>query len=135
MVSAPGTQSALLPKSMPADYAGAIAQGHEVIAAIFEVTGGAHHEIVEFLNRLAKAHANKLPLDLAGRSWTATTFKRYFSQRMSMAIHKAAARELKRGIRHAKFAPPGSAHLRGRKGPAPMQQAAVRMSVVGVVGL
>ena len=52
-----------------------------------------------------------------------------------MAIHKAAARELKRGIRNAKYAPPGSAHLKGRKGHAPKRSAAVHMAVVGVVGL
>ena len=92
-------------------------------------------EVVELLGRLAKAHANKLPLDLAGRSWTATTFTRYFQQRLSMAIRKAAAYEIKRGLRSAKGAPKSSAHLKGRKGSAAASAPVAMMSVVGVAGL
>ena len=122
--------------AVPADYAGALAQGHELIAAVFEVSGGASIEVVEFVDRLSSAHANKLPLDLAGRSWTATTFKRYFYQRFSMAIRKASAHEIKRGLRGAKGAPKSSAHLKGRKGlSAPRSSPVARMSVVGVAGL
>ena len=93
--------------------------------------------VVEFAGRMARAHANKLPLDLAGRSWTATTFTRYFRQRFSVAIRKVCAHEIKRGLRSAKGAPKGSAHLKGvgRKGSASAPPPVVQMAVIGVAGL
>ena len=123
--------------AVPADYAGAAAQGHEIIAAVFEVSGAASPAVVEFTGRMARAHANKLPLDLAGRSWTATTFTRYFRQRFSVAIRKACAHEIKRGLRSAKGAPKSSAHLKGvgRKGSASAPSPVVQMAVIGVAGL
>ena len=118
-----------------AEYAGAMQQGHEVIVALFEVTGAAHHEIVEFVDRLSAAHANKLPLDLAGALWNATTFKSYVAMHCSMAIHKAAASELRRNLRTNKPAAKGSPHQKARKGPSPNATAAARMATVGVAGL
>ena len=86
-------------KARRAEYAAAIAQGHEVIAAVFEVTGAANPEVVQLLHELADAHENKLPLNLRGASWTATTFLAHFKQRISMTIHKACASKLKYQLR------------------------------------
>ena len=121
--------------AIPAEYAGAMQQGHEVIVALFEVTGAAHHEVVEFVDRLSAAHANKLPLDLAGVSWNTTTFTSYVAQHVSMALHKAAANELRRNLRTNKPAAKGSPHLGARKGPSPNANAAAQMAAVGVAGL
>ena len=51
--------------AVPADYAGAAAQGHEIIAAVFEVSGAASPAVVEFTGRMARAHATS---SLAGAS-------------------------------------------------------------------
>ena len=52
-----------------------------------------------------------------------------------MAIRKAAAHEIKRGLRSSKGAPKSSAHHKGRKGSAPALAPVAAMSVVGVAGL
>ena len=54
---------------------------------------------MQLLHELADAHSNKLPLNLRGQSWTATTFLAHFKQRISMAIHKACAAKLKYQLR------------------------------------
>ena len=52
-----------------------------------------------------------------------------------MAVRKASAYEIKRGLRSAKGAPKSSAHLKGRKGSAAASTPVAMMSVVGVAGL
>ena len=117
-----------------AKYAAAIEQGHEIIAAITEVTGACHPETVAFMNRLSSLHANKLPLDLRGLSWTATTFSRYFRQHLSMAIHKLAVNELKRGIKNAVRAPKNWIRNRRPLAPPVATDALVHIPVVSVPG-
>ena len=119
--------------AVPSQYAGANSQGHEIIAAVFEVSGGMNPEVVELLGRLAKAHANKLPLDLRGLSWTATTFSRYFRQHLSMAIHKSVASEL---MYHMRLGLPPTCR-KGRKATPKSRGAAnaANLAAFGVAGM
>ena len=63
-----------------------------------EVSGALHPESVDFLRRLAAMHDRKLPVELVGQSWTATSFVTYFLQRLSSAVNMAAAHEIRTQI-------------------------------------
>ena len=47
---------------------------------------------------LAALHDRKLPVELVGQSWTATSFLTYFLQRLSSAVNMAAACEIRNQI-------------------------------------
>ena len=51
-----------------------------------------------FLRSLAALHDRKLPVELDGQSWTATSFISYFLQRLSSAVNMAAACEIRNQI-------------------------------------
>ena len=57
-----------------------------------------HPEAFTFLRQLAEMHNRKLPVELAGQSWTATSFVTYFLQRLSSAVNMAAAHEIRNQI-------------------------------------
>ena len=80
------------------DYESAIAKGHTAVLLLMEVTGGLHPEALSFLRALAALHDRKLPIELAGQSWTATSFISYFLQRLSSAVNMAAACEIRNQI-------------------------------------
>ena len=77
------------------DYAGALARGHEVIAVIHEVFGGAHPAATRLLTRAVKAYAQRLDGRADGHRGKA--FRAYHSAQMSMASAKGLASELRRG--------------------------------------
>ena len=80
------------------DYEACIAKGHSVVLLLSEVTGAVHPEAFTFLRQLAEMHNRKLPAELAGQSWTATSFVTYFLQRLSSAVNMAAAHEIRNQI-------------------------------------
>ena len=68
-----------------------------------EVTGGLHPEALTFLRSLAALHDRKLPVELIGQSWAATSVISlcvitYFLQRLSSAVNMAAACEIRNQI-------------------------------------
>jgi len=72
-----------------------------------EVTGAVHPESVRVLRQLSDLHDRRLPADLLGESWTATTFTSYFLQRLSSAMNMSAAAEIRAQIsRGPRLAPP-----------------------------
>ena len=88
---------------------------------------------MSLLTELSLAHDNKLPLDLRGRSWTASTFLAHFKQHISMAIHKTAAAELVHNMRFDVLP-------KGRKSKSPAKpkaasRAAHDLATHGVAGL
>ena len=80
------------------DYQPAVALGHHAILLLQEVTGALHPDGFKFLRDLAAVHDRKLPIDLVGQSWTATSFVSYFLQRLSSAVNMAAACEIRNQI-------------------------------------
>ena len=80
------------------DYEPAVAKGHSAVLLLVEVTGGLHPEALTFLRSLAALHDRKLPVELVGQSWTATSFITYFLQRLSSAVNMAAACEIRNQI-------------------------------------
>eukprot|EP00966_Prymnesium_polylepis_P153488 3544667-Prymnesium_polylepis.3 len=52
------------------DYEPAVAKGHTAVLLLMEVTGGLHPEALSFLRALAALHDRKLPIELAGQSWS-----------------------------------------------------------------
>ena len=88
------------------DYEPAVAKGHTALVLLSEVTGAVHPEGRMLLSAIAKMHNNRLPLDLVGQTWTATTFTAYFLQRLSSAVNMAAAAELRNQLVGAARPPP-----------------------------
>ena len=98
-----------------AHYRAAAALGHTNILLLSEVTGALHPDGFKFLRALADVHDRKLPTELVGQSWTATSFVTYFLQRLSSAVNMAAAAELRCQIANGpRIAPPprGGARFR-----------------------
>eukprot|EP00966_Prymnesium_polylepis_P060619 1406820-Prymnesium_polylepis.4 len=80
------------------DYEPAIEKGHTSVLLLTEVTGAVHPNGLSFLRSLAALHDRKLPVELVGQSWTATSFLTYFLQRLSSAVNMAAACEIRNQI-------------------------------------
>ena len=76
-----------------------------MVCNLFETTGAAHPESMDYLHQLAVEHGNKLPLEHTGASWTHTTFLSHVLQRTSIGIKKSSAKEIRRAIR-SKAPPP-----------------------------
>ena len=77
------------------DYAHAIALGHEVRCLLFETFGGFGDGVTHLLRGLAGEVSNRLShaqYDMT--SWSARNWKTYQAQRLSVALHLAAAEEL-----------------------------------------
>ena len=83
------------------DYEPAKSLGHTAILLLSEVTGALHPDGRSLLRQLAALHEGKLPHELRGQSWTASSFESYFLQRLSSLqagavniINMAAAHEI-----------------------------------------
>ena len=95
------------------DYEPAVALGHTAVLLLSEITGGIYPPSYSFLKQLADVHDCKLPTDLVGQSWTATTFMSYFLQRLSSAANMAAAAEIRNQIVKGPRLPRAGARPRG----------------------
>ena len=80
------------------DYEPAKSLGHTAILLLSEVTGALHPDGRSLLRQLAALHEGKLPHELRGQSWTASSFESYFLQRLSSAVNMAAAHEIRSQI-------------------------------------
>ena len=80
------------------DYRDAIRRGHSVYALIHEVFGGWAPDAVKLFRQAARAHSDEIDPMLT--SWAARSFTAYYAQRISIAIHVAAATEIIEGARH-----------------------------------
>ena len=81
------------------DYEPAKSLGHTAILLLSEVTGALHPDGRSLLRQLAALHEGKLPHELRGQSWTASSFESYFlQQRLSSAVNMAAAHEIRSQI-------------------------------------
>mgnify|MGYP006879294841 FL=1 len=81
-----------------ADYRGALDLGHQVTPLIHEVFGGWAPDAIKLFRQLARCHRDLLEPELT--SWAARSFTAYHSQRISTAIHTAAAQEIVTGRRY-----------------------------------
>jgi hypothetical protein len=88
------------------DYEPAVELGHTALVLLSEVTGALHPEARSLLSEVAKMQGNKIPLNMAGQSWTATTFSGLLSQRLSSAVNMAAAAEIRNQLVGAARPPP-----------------------------
>ena len=97
-----------------ADYRGALDLGHQVTPLIHEVFGGWAPDAVKLFRQLARCHRDLLEPELT--SWAARSFTAYHSQRISTAIHTAAAQEIVTGRRYliSNVRRPGRRQQRGR---------------------
>ena len=76
-------------------YARAIAAGCTVVPLLFETFGGFSPEVMQLLKTLAEARQNRLnaaEYDLT--TWSARSWVSYATQRLSVAVHMAAAGEI-----------------------------------------
>jgi hypothetical protein len=82
-----------------ANYPTALRKGHTVTPIIMEVFGGFSPGAASLLDELAKKHGASLGADEDAAPWCARSFKAYHSQRISVALHLAAADEILETIR------------------------------------
>ena len=80
------------------DYRDAIRRGHSVYALIHEVFSVWAPDAVKLFRQAARAHSDEIDPMLT--SWAARSFTAYYAQRISIAIHVAAATEIIEGARH-----------------------------------
>ena len=69
-------------------------KGHEVVPVIMEALGGFSPGAAKLLDSLSKAHGSGLKEDALSAPWCARSFKAFHSQRISVALHLAAADEI-----------------------------------------
>ena len=81
-----------------ADYATALRLGHSVEPIIMEVSGGLTPAACKLLRTLAHVHGAGLGAD-TNAPWCARSFKSIYTQRLSVALQRAAAEELLDTIR------------------------------------
>ena len=86
------------PRGGNADYATALRLGHSVEPIIMEVSGGLTPEACKLLRTLAHVHGAGLGAD-TNAPWCARSFKSIYTQRLSVALQRAAAEELLDTIR------------------------------------
>ena len=79
-----------------ADYTRAIALGTAVVPIVHEVFGGWGLRACRLFRRMARVHADRLDAGLA--TWATRSFSAYHSQRISVAIHTTAAKEILAGM-------------------------------------
>ncbi len=82
------------------DYHRAVAEhGCEVTLLLFETYGGWGPEVVELFRELAEQRANKLRKDEYDQTtWSARTWLSFQVQKVSVALHHAAALEVARAL-------------------------------------
>ena len=86
------------PRGGNADYATALRLGHSVEPIIMEVSGGLTPAACKLLRTLAHVHGAGLGAD-TNAPWCARSFKSIYTQRLSVALQRAAAEELLDTIR------------------------------------
>ena len=86
------------PRGGDADYATALRLGHSVEPIIMEVSGGLTPAACKLLRTLAHVHGAGLGAD-TNAPWCARSFKSIYTQRLSVALQRAAAEELLDTIR------------------------------------
>ena len=59
-----------------------------------EVFGGFHPDAVQLVNTLTRKHGARLGRDSLSAPWSARSFKSFHTQRISVALHLAAAEEI-----------------------------------------
>ena len=80
----------------PGDYARAIdVHGVDVRPLLFEALGGFSPEVVELLKQLAEERQNRLSTgEYDQTTWSARTWMSFTVQKLSVALHRAAAMEI-----------------------------------------
>jgi len=80
---------------LTADYADAIQKQHDVIPMLFETFGGFSPEAVKLLGLLRDEVSNKLSAaQYEQTTWSARSWMAFQCQKISVALHKAAAMEI-----------------------------------------
>ena len=80
---------------LEADYRHAILQQHDVVPLLFETFGGFSPEAVAFMRRLRDEVGNKLTkAQYEATTWAARNWLTFQCQKISVALHKAAAFEI-----------------------------------------
>ena len=78
--------------------------GCDLTLLCFETFGGFSAEVVELLHELAKERDNKLtPAEYEETTWSARTWTTFAAQKISVALHYAAAFEISMALRVPKF--------------------------------
>ena len=76
-------------------YRPAVGKGHSVQPLVFETYGGFHSDVTRLIERVSRAHGNnRLGADSLSAPWCARSFKSIHTQRISVALHLAAAEEI-----------------------------------------
>ena len=77
------------------DYERAEAQGVEMTELLIETYGGVAPSFLQLMREAATARANKLTSgEYDQTTWSARTFTTFSMQRISVALHRAAAKEI-----------------------------------------
>ena len=78
--------------------------GCDLTLLCFETLGGFSAEVVELLHELARERDNKLtPAEYEETTWSARTWTTFAAQKISVALHYAAAFEISMALRVPKF--------------------------------
>ena len=75
-------------------YDDAMRRGHEVHPVVMEVFGGFHPDACKLVDALARKLGARLGADLLSAPWCAQSFRTLHTQRISVALHLAAAEEI-----------------------------------------
>ena len=77
------------------DYAKAIALGVDVRPLLFETLGGFSPEVMALLSALCEERANRLHAgEYDATTWAARSWMAFSTQKLSVALHRAAALEI-----------------------------------------
>ena len=80
------------------------AAGCDLTLLCFETLGGFSAEVVDLLHELARERDNKLtPAEYEETTWSARTWTTFAAQKISVALHYAAAFEISMALRVPKF--------------------------------
>ena len=86
----------------PADYADALSKGHTVIPLLFETFGGFSPAAMRLLRRLRDQVSNTLShAQYEETTWSARSWMAFQAQKISVALHLAAALEIACDLGHA----------------------------------
>ena len=91
-------------KAKSGDYTRALEVGCDLTLLCFETLGGFSAEVVELLHELARERDNKLtPAEYEETTWSARSWTTFAAQKISVALHYAAAFEISMALRVPKF--------------------------------
>ena len=91
-------------KAKSGDYTRALEVGCDLTLLCFETLGGFNDEMVELLHELARERDNKLtPAEYEETTWSARSWTTFAAQKISVALHYAAAFEISMALRVPKF--------------------------------